>query len=136
MRSRRRALPRFERRPRGSHCLFEGLRASRDNQSVDKLPADAFSYEEIIQLFLESRRFCIYIRLFVLLLKVRPDGFDDVVNLKPVALIYMPLDFTPYIRIGAPVAWVRPFLQNKTSYVPESTSSPLRGRNSEREHSI
>jgi hypothetical protein len=87
MRARRRPLPRFERRPRGSHCPFERLRAPRHNQPVNKLPADASSYEEIIKLFLEGRRFFFFKRLFILLMKVRPDGFDDVVNLKPLAVI-------------------------------------------------
>jgi len=90
MRARCRPLSCFERRPRSSHGPFERLRAPRDNQPVNKLPADAFPYEEIIQLFLEGRRFFFFIRFFIFFMKVRRDGFDDVGNLKPRAVIYMP----------------------------------------------
>src|ERR1700730_15369970 len=105
----RRSTSRFKRRLRFPHRFLERLRPTRHYRTFLELPSDPLPYEEIIQLVLKLRRFWIFVRFFISLLKVRPDLFDDVVNLKPLAVIYMPLDLTPDIRIGTPVARVRSF---------------------------
>jgi hypothetical protein len=103
---------------------FECFGATRDNLTVDQLPAYSFLDEEGINRGRELMSSA-SASLIVMYGHVPAQGFNNVVDLEPLAVIHQRLRFIPDIRILAPVSWVRPNTQDPAEHRSERRWSPV-----------